>query len=634
MQKTYVLLFSLFAAFGLQAQDTYRYAVNLNEAGNDQLRVSLQTPAINKESIAFNFPATIPGTYATEDYGRFISDFQAKDEKGNLLTVSKQGNNTFLISNAKNLKSISYKVDDSFDAKVKKDKIFEPAGTNIEAGKNFVFNNSGFFGYFEGMELIPFELEFTKPAELYGATAMPQLSIAPTTQKMRAQDYHQLVDCPILFAKPDTVSFYVNTTKVLLAVYDQSGKPNMANEIYDEMKTSMEAIAKFLPALPVKNYAFLIYVGDYRAAGKALRGEGTLAEKAAAIKSLIGQGFGALEHGNSSFYYMPEFGIEGAEVKKMMKDVAIHEFMHIITPLGLHSQHIGNFNYVKPIMSKHLWLYEGITEYFAGLIQVQADLITVDSYLNSVLKSKIKAGEKFPATKMSMTEMSANVLDKKYHRHYNHVYDRGAVLGMLLDVEIIRLTNGEKTLKDVVLTLRNRYGSNKSFDEAGFIKEFVAEVHPDLQQFFDKYIEGKNEWNLQRGFETVGITYEKSREVSLPKDPASKKDNDIKLTASMIQIGGEGSEKEIAKVGKKEWAGLMAGDKVKASTAYKQAFIDPAGNYLPEGTKTDYPVIRKGEEIKLPLTVSYGKQTKTPFIQDNPQKNAQQQRFYQLWLRK
>jgi hypothetical protein len=63
------------------------------------------------------------------------------------LPVVKNGNNTFIISNAKKLATIRYKVEDSFDANLKKDKIFEPAGTNIEAGKNYIFNNAGFFGF-------------------------------------------------------------------------------------------------------------------------------------------------------------------------------------------------------------------------------------------------------------------------------------------------------------------------------------------------------------------------------------------------------------------------------------------------------------------------------------------------------
>ncbi|MBK6507405.1 MAG: hypothetical protein IPG02_17575 [Ignavibacteria bacterium] len=39
--------------------------------------------------------------------------------------------------------------------------------------------------------------------------------------------------------------------------------------------------------------------------------------------------------------------------------------------MNLHAEEIGNFDYNNPVMSKHLWLYEGTTEYFADYIQLK-----------------------------------------------------------------------------------------------------------------------------------------------------------------------------------------------------------------------------------------------------------------------
>ncbi|MFN0200199.1 MAG: hypothetical protein ACKVTZ_01690 [Bacteroidia bacterium] len=623
------LLFTFLLALSIQAfaDNVYRYSVDLVNVVNDQVSVSLEVPTVSKSVMLFHFPATIPGTYATEDYGRFIADFQALDANGKALAVKKISNNSFEITGATNLKTIRYKVDDSFDTNIKKDKIFEPAGTNIEAGKNYVFNNSGFFGFLEGMEKLPVELSFQKPSNLYGVTAMQQTEATATTQKMRADDYHQLVDCPILFAKPDTVSFRVNNTHVTLSVYAESGNA-MAKEIYGEMKASMEAIAKFLPALPVDRYAFLIYVADLRQYKDALTGNITPGKIIQLLAAFGGKGFGALEHGNSSLYYMPEFGIEGMDVKDQMKDVAIHEFMHIITPLGLHSQHIGDFNYVKPVMSRHLWLYEGITEYFAGLIQVQAGLMTEKDYTQNVVRTKIASGSDFPISKMSMTEMSAQVLEKPYHKQYAHVYDRGAILGLLLDAEIIRLTDAKKTLKDVVLTLRNRYGANKSFEETTFIKEFVAEVHPDLQKFFDTYISGRTDWDL-KNLSTIGMEYKANAELQEPKNPMLKSDNDVRLSTPLIQMGE--TPIKVAKVGKKEWAGIQVGDEV-VKGAYATVFKNANGDWLKEGETANFPVKRAGKEITLPVKVTYTQHKYTHYLQIAKNPTEAQKKYRAKWL--
>jgi predicted metalloprotease with PDZ domain len=55
------------------------------------------------------------------------------------------------------------------------------------------------------------------------------------------------------------------------------------------------------------------------------------------------------------YQLMPE------ELVKSMMDT--HEFFHIVTH-SIHSKEIQDFDYNDPKMSEHLWMYEGVTEYF------------------------------------------------------------------------------------------------------------------------------------------------------------------------------------------------------------------------------------------------------------------------------
>ncbi|MDX2284155.1 MAG: hypothetical protein NW241_08335 [Bacteroidia bacterium] len=623
--RTSFLLIALLAAVQPVFAQSYRYQTDLASIREDRLEVTLLPPPLGTPEAVFHFPAVIPGTYATADYGRLVSDFRAEDAAGQPLAVVRAGNNSFRISGADRLARIRYRVDDSFDAGLKQDPIFEPAGTNLEAGRNVVMNHAGFFGFFEGLEDLPVELEIRKPASLHGVSALAMLEQSPERQVFRAADYHQLIDCPILFAGADTLSFWVNNTRVELAVYSQTGEP-YASRIYRELKASMDAIAAFLPELPVDRYAFLFYIADYREAGRMFTSpDPSLKDLLAFVRQLRGKGFGALEHGNSSVYFLPDFGVggvEGLSVESMIKDVAIHEFMHIITPLGLHSQHIGDFDFVDPVMSRHLWLYEGITEYFAGLIQVQGGLMTPSRYVSDYMRDKVRAGDAFPEKKMSFAEMSAGVLEKKYHKHYNHVYDRGAVLGLLLDIEIIRLTNGQKTLREVVLALRDRYGAERAFDEAGFIREFVAEVHPDLQRWFDAYIEGRTDWDLAGGLLPLGVSYQASYTARLPRHPV--RDNDVRM--DMLGLS-------VSKTGKKEWAGLQPGDRLLQADV-DAALRDADGNWLPEGTQSSLRVTRKGKELRLPLEIRYETVKRTDGLEWLGAPSAEQARLRAVWLGK
>ena len=603
---------------------TYRYRLDLNQVSDDKLIINLAVPEMEGDSFLFHFPKTIPGTYATQDFGKYISAFQAKNGRGEVLPVEKISNNTYVIREATGIKSIRYQVDDTFDSKERENKVFEPAGTNIQAGRNFVFNNAGFFGFFDGTENWPVELSIDKPADLLGITALDQVSVSSLNQSFRARSYHHLLDCPIMFAAPDTISFKVANATVVMSVFNESGR-ELSQEIYEEVKISMEAIAEFLDGkLPVDRYAFLFYLKDYVELGPALQGEGKVGDVIKLVKELVGQGFGALEHGNSSFYFLPDFG--GNSVTDQIKDVCIHEFLHILTPLNLHSQYIGEFDYVDPKMSQHLWLYEGITEYFAGISQVKGGVVEPYEYLSQVLKGHIKGAKEFPQTEMSFTEMSTNVLEKPYSKQYGQVYVRGALLGALLDIEIMRLTNGEKTLKDVVVSLSKRYGKEKSFDEETFIMEFVNEVDPALQDFFDQYIMGKTPLDIAKGLSPVGVIYQDSFIGPAPRNPFSTNDNDIALTQAFLN-----DTLTVKKTKKEEWAGLKKGDKVDKETI-AQLFRDQYGEWVAEGDTVFLPVVRKGETLALPVPVEYKEKTMTDQIFILEGMNPREAILYRRWM--
>ncbi|MCS7029013.1 MAG: hypothetical protein NZ519_09625 [Bacteroidia bacterium] len=610
--------------FGFAQNNLYHYSINLSEVKEDKVKVHLECPVITQSRIKYHFPMTIPGTYAVLDYGRYIENFTALDKNSKPLPIKKQGNNTYLIEKANFLHSIIYTVNDTWDAKTKKNKIFEPAGTNIQAEKNFVLNAGGWFGYFEGKENLPIRLEVQKPSNLYGISVLPSVGDSQK-QIFTAENYHELIDCPIMFSSPDTISFVIRNARVRISVFNEAGIPRSA-QIYQEIKKSMQAISDFLGGdLPVTRYDFIIYLKDYTTFSSAFESKPSIKVLLKLYKALKGQAFGALEHGNSSFYFLPEFGNEVAI--SMIKDVCIHEFLHILQPLSLHSELIGNFNYVEPKMSKHLWLYEGVTEYFAGISQLRGKIITPEQYLQNILLKKIEGAEKYPEKKMSFTEMSKNVLKNPYKKQYPQVYLRGALMGAMLDIEIIRLTDGQKTLKDVVLALCEKYGKYKSFNEESFIQEFVQEVHPDLQKFFDDYVTGTKPLDLQKFFACVGIDYKASQKIRVPKHPI--KHNDVKTERGIIQK----PEHKISYVGKKEQFGLQVGD-IVMETDIQKVIKNEEGEFLPEGTKTSLSVYRNGNLVSIPYTVIY---TEKPELVKHQiinlkNKSSLQEKYYQRWI--
>ena len=157
------------------------------------------------------------------------------------------------------------------DKKIASHPIFQPAATAFIENQLFLLNGGGVFGYLEGEEQKSILLRIQKPQELYGQSALNQSQANDTLQEFTAYNYHQLIDSPLMFSKPDTVQFFVNKTAVTLIVFDVQGR-RLAKTLFAALQRDMKAVAQVLPSLPVQRYHFMIYIDDLRELGQVING--------------------------------------------------------------------------------------------------------------------------------------------------------------------------------------------------------------------------------------------------------------------------------------------------------------------------------------------------------------------------
>lgn len=469
------------AIASLFAQKSYLYTIDLTNVVDDRVKVTLVPPAQTADHIEFQMPKIVPGTYAISDFGRFITAFEATDASGTPLQVEYIDQNRWMITNAKNLKEITYWVDDTWDSKGSP-KIFEPGGTNIEANTNFMLNTFGFFGYLQGQKELPFRVVVKKPTGFYGSTALTATNTSATEDTYDVSDYNRLADSPMMYCVPDTAWENVGGAKVLVSIYSPNKKVS-ARAVMGHISEIMAAQKEYLGGkLPVEKYAFLIYL----TAG--FGGSG---------------GMGALEHSYSSMYFMPE-GTEEA-TGHMLRDVAAHEFFHIVTPLSIHSEEIQYFDYIEPKLSQHLWLYEGLTEYAAGHMQVKSRLITKDQYFHILQQKVTMAG--FMNDTVPFTTMSAGCLDK-YKSQYLNVYQKGALIGACLDIQLRKLSGGKMGTQELMRELAKSYGKDRPFKDNELFDKIVSLTYPEIGVFFKKYVSGTNPIPYAEIFAMAGLRFE------------------------------------------------------------------------------------------------------------------------------
>lgn len=459
--------------------------INLNNVVDDKVQVDVNPQKFKEETIIYSIPAIVPGTYAMSNYGKFISDFKAFDYDGNEMPIQKLDDNSWQVNNAKKMDKISYWVDDTFDSELKHG-IYVMAGTNIEEGKNFFLNLPGFVGYFNGKKETPYTITVSHPTNLYETTSLINKNTSKTDNSKDvfvASRYDEISDNPIMYAPLNNVSFVIDGIEVNLAVYSPNNK-HAAKDMEADLKKMVQAQTNFLKGFKTtKEYNILLYLFD--------------------PKVYKWNSFGALEHLSSTTVVYPESYSKKQLADGMINGTVSHEFFHIVTPLSVHSEEIHSFDFNTPKMSKHLWMYEGTTEYFANLFQVNQGLISEQDFINE-MQSKIAISKRFDDT-MSFTEMSKNILEPKYAKNYSNVYMKGALIGMSLDIILREESKGTYGILNLMKDLSEKYGAHKPFKDDEIIPEIIAMTYPAVGEFFKNHVEGTTPIDYDALFAKAGI---------------------------------------------------------------------------------------------------------------------------------
>lgn len=466
-------------------------AIHLDKVSDDKAPVEINPGRFTTETVTYRLPKVIQGTYAVSSFGRYIDDFKAFDYEGNEMPATKIDDNSWTINNAKKLDKITYLVNDTYDIEINggigKDVPFSPGGTNIEP-ENYVLNLHGFIGYFDSLKNNQYKLDVTGSADYIRTSALQNVSSKVSedgktiTTSYFANRYFEITDNPMMFGNLDVEEFQVGNIKIVLSVYSPNNvhSAKSLKETFFKMMQAQKAYMGDIDSTP--RYDIYVYLSEG--------------------KEDSPKGFGALEHHTSTVVVMPEAAPADAMAQSMI-DIVSHEFFHIVTPLSVHSEDVHYFDYNNPTFSKHLWMYEGVTEYFATLFQVNQGLVEESEFYNKIM-GKIQAAAKMNDA-MSFTIMSENVLKQPYKDQYLNVYQKGALIGMCVDILMRESSDGNRGILSLMKELSNKYGKNKPFEDDKLIGEIVEMTYPSLRDFFDNHVIGDIPINYNDFFNKVGL---------------------------------------------------------------------------------------------------------------------------------
>lgn len=461
------------------APDTLRYSIDLEDRADDRFSVRMEVDGLAEESAVLQFAATAPGTYQVMDIGRFVDGLTATDGAGNAIAVERVSTNQWRIADPANVRAVEWRIAETWDTPVEEHRVYPMAGTSLEAD-HALFNAHAVLPFPTGMQDTPIRLEVVVPEGWIVGTALEKDAAGAYV----AEDYDFLVDSPILTGETLTVATTeVAGADVEIYAYSASGGIEAAT-LLESMRAMLEASGAFLDGLPVDRYVFLWHF------------EG---------RPVQGASYGAWEHSYSSEYVFPDVPYS-ERFGQAMTDVAAHEFLHIVTPLNIHSEIIETFDFETPVPSRHLWLYEGVTEWGSDASQLRAGLKTPETYLEETAR-KIAIDRQAFDPDYSLERLALTSYTAEGQAQYGNIYQRGAVVAGLLDIRLLELSGGERGLRELLLELMERYGKTRPFDDAELYDTIVAMTRPEIGDFFERYVRNAEPLPVAGYYAKLGIDF-------------------------------------------------------------------------------------------------------------------------------
>ena len=400
--------------------------------------VRMQGEGFHSDSIDFKMPAWTPGYYQLLNFASNISGFGIQDSQHKDLGWRKADKNTWRVG-AKDIQqwTASYLVKAS-RAFVATSYVDAQRGYISPAG---VFMNVG--GRLDATATVTFQLPVT-----WSDIATGLEPVAHLTNKFTASDFDVLYDSPMLMGDLEELPpFEVKGIPHRFIGY-QLGDFDRLSFMAD-LKKIVEASVNIFGDIPYKHYTFIA----------------------------IGPGQGGIEHLNSTTFAFSGTGLSSGEGKRRMYAFLAHEYFHHYNVKRIRPIELGPFDYDKGSHTRMLWVSEGITVYYDMLLVRRAGLESQDDLLNS-FRAIIQAHESKPGKNFqSATDASYNTwsdgpfgrTDEDENKTIS-VYDKGAILGLLLDLNIRQVSKNAKTLDDVMRALYKEFYLEKKrgFTETEF----------------------------------------------------------------------------------------------------------------------------------------------------------------------
>ncbi|MCA9279264.1 MAG: M61 family metallopeptidase [Phycisphaeraceae bacterium] len=464
---------------------TVHYHVSLNKPQTQTCLITMQIRGIDTDTIDVIMPTWRPGRYEILDFAGTVRSFKAVggvdtyDYKQ--LKYSKIRKSAWRIetNGAKEI-TVWYEIyANSLNTRTR----------HIDASHAFLSGSAVFMMAPDARDN-PCTVYFDMPETWKIATGLE--ADRSKSNQVKAANYDVLVDSPIELGTFDLIEFEVLDTPHQLAIWsDEPGEPEYdREELIEDFTKIVEHAHDIFGSFPYSRYIFLLHVGN-------------------------GIG-GGTEHLNSTIMQTSHGFSRGNRYNGFLGLVS-HEFFHTWNVKQFRPAGITPYDYEKENYTTQLWIAEGTTSYYDDLMLVRAGLIDTSEYFRRIVGGHNYVLNRPGAKVQSLAESSYDAWIKfnaSWPDSANTTvsfYTKGAMVSLLLDMEIRASTGNAKSLDDVMHTMYERFPQpGPGYTEADFqgVVEHIA--GKPMDSFFEVFVNGTTDLPLVEALQNVGLELARS----------------------------------------------------------------------------------------------------------------------------
>ncbi|MTI29637.1 M61 family peptidase [Cytophagales bacterium RKSG123] len=523
----------------------------MSEPHTHYFEVEMKINSLRQKYTDLKMATWAPGSYLIREFGKSVEDFAPVSKSGKSLKFEKINKNTWRVFNNREDFTASYKVY-AFEISVR---------TSFLDASHGYLNGSNIFMYVDKQKGLSSTLT-VKPFKDWDVVSTGLSPVSGKKWTYHSPNFDILADSPIEIGNQEEFEFNAAGVKHKVAMYGQSNAD--FSKLKEDMAKVVEVATEVFGENPNKEYTFIVHN--------------------------LTRGSGGLEHLNSTTLDVNRWSYEGSRYTGFLSLVA-HEYFHLWNVKRIRPIALGPFDYDKENYTHLLWVMEGFTSYYDELLLTRAGIEDQQFYLNK-LEGTINSVENQPGNKVQpVAEASWDAWIKAYRPNENSYnttisyYPKGALIGSMLDLEIIHNTNGQKSLDDVMRYLYKEYYKKKgrgiTDEEMQSAVEMVA--GKKLDKFFKNHIFGTKTIDYNKFLSYAGL--------ELKVEPSSKeianlgvytKNDDGRLVIRSVVRGTSAYE-----------GGLNANDEIIAIDGYR---VDKSEMERIIGMK------KPGESVKITIT--------------------------------